>query len=631
MSPQKTSGTSSFGQICYYPLDGQVYGQPLVVTNVPWNGGGGQTVVYVVTQNASVYAFNGSPAKNTTAPSQCSAPLAQVSLLNNNFANQPAMAPANCGYLGQGTCTTMAPNVGILGTPVIHIANGAGTLCVIAEMQSGTAAPFKYYHFLHALDIKTLNEVTSIGSPVQICPVTGCSSFSQLHIQRPGLLYGADGYLYIALSMMDGNISPLPNGVILAYNAANLSSVSSFSLSEGISGADGAGVWQGGAGPAYGPDSSGTDFVFFSTANGAYSPSSSPPNEGDTFIKMTTAGSGSLAVSAAFTPSDQLNRSGGKDSGGHTCNAGGGSPGDYDFGSGGTMLIPDSELKDPYLAVLGDKESGIWFLDRTIPGGTTSAGVVPNGYNGGSCSGVSNGGTKYGVGDQNVQTFPIEGSGSTVSVGGPVIHTSPSFWELDNGTSSNNYLYLGSQGSTLPAGELMQYQMCVGTKKPIISGSGCTATGTAAYDPATGNPIPFPWGTTPSVSATSTTDTDALVWAIWADGSDIPSQSKFTWTDPNTKQVPFPASSNGVLYAFDAVSMKKLYGSNDCVVSGTRIDTINPATKYSIPSIANGYVYLGTQGPLCAYNSVTNPPDNSGGCFNSGTFYIFGSVSHSCQ
>jgi hypothetical protein len=28
----------TFGQFCNYALDGQVYGQPLVVTGVPWNG-----------------------------------------------------------------------------------------------------------------------------------------------------------------------------------------------------------------------------------------------------------------------------------------------------------------------------------------------------------------------------------------------------------------------------------------------------------------------------------------------------------------------------------------------------------------------------------------------------------------
>jgi hypothetical protein len=53
---------STFGQFCNYTtLDGQVYGQPLVVTNVKWGGGQARTVVYVATMNGSLYAFDGTP------------------------------------------------------------------------------------------------------------------------------------------------------------------------------------------------------------------------------------------------------------------------------------------------------------------------------------------------------------------------------------------------------------------------------------------------------------------------------------------------------------------------------------------------------------------------------------------
>ena len=56
---------ATFGKICSYKvadgLDGQVYAQPLVV----WDSANNRNVVYVVTMNDSIYAFDGT---NSTGP-----------------------------------------------------------------------------------------------------------------------------------------------------------------------------------------------------------------------------------------------------------------------------------------------------------------------------------------------------------------------------------------------------------------------------------------------------------------------------------------------------------------------------------------------------------------------------------
>jgi hypothetical protein len=63
---------STFGQFCNYTtLDGQVYGQPLVVTNVKWGGGQARTVVYVATMNGNLYAFDGTPPAPSGSPGGC--------------------------------------------------------------------------------------------------------------------------------------------------------------------------------------------------------------------------------------------------------------------------------------------------------------------------------------------------------------------------------------------------------------------------------------------------------------------------------------------------------------------------------------------------------------------------------
>jgi len=410
-----TISKSNFGQFCNYTLDGEVYGQPLVVTNVKFQGGVAHTVVYVVTMNDSVYAFDGAPPSPTSNGCTLLAP--KIPLLPSG-SNETAV---DCTQVGGKYCLTIAPKVGTLGTPVIStrtLGDGStgGTLYAVAESQLPDGSQF--YHRLWALDITSLSPVG--GSPILILPSgNACPSdpqlFSQKHIQRPALLLAGDSYLYVAFSMMDGTPPPLPNGTIFAYNTANLTSSLCFAFSSGISGSDGGGIWGGGGGPAYGPDANtGTNskyYTFFNTANGQFGTNS---NYGDSFIKMYNTGS-ALQVSNYFSPGDQYFRS---NKGQPGCTG----DGDTDFGSGFPMLIPDHENStNPFLAVSGDKEGGIWFMDRTLPG------------QGGSMTCMSNMNT-------NVQTFAINGSGNVGN--GPVIHTNAAFWETPGNEQTGGLAHL---------------------------------------------------------------------------------------------------------------------------------------------------------------------------------------------
>ncbi|HEV2396538.1 MAG TPA: hypothetical protein VGS27_06335 [Candidatus Sulfotelmatobacter sp.] len=598
-----TLSTSTFGQFCSSNVDGQIYGEPLVVNNVAFGSYTG-TVVYVVTQNDSVYAFKGSPPAPTGYPApQCTLLAGPVSLLGSGE------TVVNCANLGGGGCRTIAQVAGIVSTPVIQITSTSptttGNLYAVAESQSGTS----YIHLVWSLDITSLSRTTAISNQVSVptsCPIGTGGAFSTTHIQRPALLLGGDNYLYVAFSMMDGLTNPLPNGMILAYNASPFSATEAplcLATSAGKSLLDGAGIWQGGAGPAYGPDDTDTiNFVYFNTGNGIFDANTGGSDYGDSFIKMTTAGSGALTVGAYFTPADQLARSENKT----LCGTD-----DIDYGSGGVMLIPEENIKWPFLAVSGDKEGGIWFVNRT----------VPNGYGGdGTCSGTANGGT-----EKNVQIFPINGSGT--SYNGPEIHNNPAFWEsMGTEQTATNYLFMSSlKGTASGSGELMRYQICE-AGNPIHNSTSpvCTTTGAYAYE-VSGTPLKFPYGVTPTISAHSTSESDAIVWAIMSDGSVVPNQNGFSYGGHS-----FGPATNGVLYAFDAANpsdanMGKLYSSNDCKdTSGHLLDQINPATKFSVPTVANGYVYLGTQAALC-----TDPnnlfPNNS--CYNGGTLYIFSSFS----
>jgi hypothetical protein len=90
--------------------------------------------------------------------------------------------------------------------------------------------------------------------------------------------------------------------------------------------------------------------------------------------------------------------------------------------------------------------------------------------------------------------------------------------------------------------------------------------------------VTFPFGTTPAVSSNGTTAGTGIVWAIAS-----------------------PDQVNGgvaaILYAVDAIKLVKLYDTGQC---GTQ-DVPGLAVKFTVPSIANGKVYIGTQSELDVY------------------------------
>lgn len=336
LNPDETTLTlanvnsASFGKKFTDPVDGNVYAQPLYVPGVFISGSGRRNMVYVVTQNDTVYAFDA----DEPGP-----PVWQKSLLEGG-------TPVPASDYG---CDQILPHVGITGTPVIDPATG--TLYVGAMVKHVTPKGKSYVHRLHALDIATGAE--RFGGPVTIAgsvpgdgegQVNHVVSFDAYrHMNRPGLAL-ANGVVYIAFGS-HCDLDPF-HGWVFAYNSGAAGSAAAGHISlravycttpNGIWGS----IWQAGGAPAIDRDGN----LYVMTSNGTFNHAASDLS--DSFVKLTLRGS-TLRATDYFTPHDQKLM---QDE-------------DLDLGSSGPILLPPQPGPHPHLIVGADKRGDIYLVNR---------------------------------------------------------------------------------------------------------------------------------------------------------------------------------------------------------------------------------------------------------------------------
>jgi hypothetical protein len=258
LSPATVSA-ANFGKVAAFPVDGQVYAQPLYVSGLDIPGVGTRNVLLVATMANTVYAFD--------ADGDGSAPLWQVSL------GQPV--PADMLYGRNGD---IGGDIGVLSTPAIDLARGV--IYVVSDNLVGNAPVLS----LHALDLMSGAEM--LGGPVAL----QTSGFDPMqHIQRPGLLL-ANGAVYVSFGS-HADMSPY-HGWMMSYDAADLTH--QLGVFNSTPSGDGGSIWQSGRGPA--ADGAGNIYVI--TGNGDFD---GVRNWGQSFLKLAGAASGLVG---SFTPAD---------------------------------------------------------------------------------------------------------------------------------------------------------------------------------------------------------------------------------------------------------------------------------------------------------------------------------------
>ncbi len=300
---------ASFGKLYTVPTDGQVYAQPLYVSQLNI-AGGVHDVVFVASMMNTVYAID--------------APTGNI-LWQQNFGT-----PITPQEVESDQNITWNTGIGILGTPVIDPATNY--MYFVSGYESQENGNPVYAFHLNAIDITT-------GAPVHGSPMTINASYStadlatplvfdaKRHNQRPGLAL-ANGNVYIAFASHEDQ-QPY-HGWVMAYSTSTLQQTAVFSdTTVGIEG----GIWNAGGAPSV--DANGN--LYISTGNGSFGTTTNNlVQTGNSFIKLSPT----LQLLDYFTPynSASLNS------------------GDQDLGASGLLLIPDTNY------VLGGGKQGVLYL-----------------------------------------------------------------------------------------------------------------------------------------------------------------------------------------------------------------------------------------------------------------------------
>ena len=354
--------SATFGKLGFFSTDGLVDAQPLYLSNVAIPAKGTHDILYVVTENDTVYAFDA-----TTGDV-----LWQASAL---LSGETPSDDRNCS-------SQITPTIGITSTPVIDRARGPnGAIYLVAMSKKGST----YFQRLHALDITTGAELLTPATIQATYPGTGPNSIGsnvvfdpKQYKERTGLLLlpnSPNGTIYTAWAS-HCDINPY-NGWVIAYDATTLSQTSVLNVTP--NGTEGA-IWQSGGGLA--ADSSGN--IYLLDGNGTFDPPPLNPQNfpskgdfGNAFLKLST--SGGLAVADYFEMWNQFDEN----------------STDQDLGSGGGLVLLDLPTSGGtvHLAVGAGKDGHIYVVDRTNMGKFNASsnsnniyqdlpGAVPNGVYG---------------------------------------------------------------------------------------------------------------------------------------------------------------------------------------------------------------------------------------------------------
>jgi len=362
----------TFGKLFTLSVRGQIYAQPLIVTNIEIQGRT-RNVLYVATMENWVYAFDADGNLDSMGNRELlwEKPLGPPLPVNR--------IPRDIGAaLGR---YNIDPSVGVTSTPVIY--RETNTMFLVAKI-APIAQPYvncdqqvatpdcPVVNKIFALDIRTGDvrdsqeirlpppEQAQIGKPCGLLDPRQISSMDsgRINLQRPALLLNK-GRIYVGFGSHQDAPCPMYHGMLIAFDfdtkTCKLSQFGEpFMISRPGETDTGinldptklgkGGVWQAGNGPA--ADDSGNVYVM--TGNGSFE---AGKQFGSNFVKLSS----DLSKAEWFAPANV-----------NFLNA---DAFDVDLGSSGPVLLPGSDE-----VVGGGKQGKLYLVKRSSPGGLQKRG-----------------------------------------------------------------------------------------------------------------------------------------------------------------------------------------------------------------------------------------------------------------
>ena len=539
-----TVNKDRFGKLFDFPVDGQIYAQPLVVSGLRI-GGRVRNVVYIATQHNSVYAMDADTGEQIWFKN-----------LGPSMPTPNAFLPAPSN---QTPYKDLNPEQGITSTPVIDRDTNTIYLTSFVQQHSTEPPGAIFTHYLNALSLT--DGTPKLGSPGEIDGCVMSREAQQVnagkrhwgrhrlsaqlcfdplqHLQRPALLLvkakGAIPQIILAFGS-HADYAPY-HGWVMSYNANDVTKqLGIWATNTTADNEDDGGIWMSGMGPAL--DDS--NYFYLITGNGK---ANADTAFGESFLKFSTANN-TIALADFFT----------------ACNQSALDAVDEDLGSSGPFLLNDPSLKPrPQLVAGGGKQGRLYVLQQS------SLGKGPA-----TCDANGNDPNIY----QEFQATRTGEFGHTQH-----IHGSPVYWRS---AARGPVIYVWGENDNLRA-----YQLTLQNGQWKFQTNPQPWSVGAALSPAK------PWNPTGSMmtggilSLSSNGDRDGILWATTP-----------TNNDANQRTVP------GILRAYDANDLgNELWNS----YQNRFYDDFGNYAKFTPPTVANGKVYLATfSNQLSVYGLLNN-------------------------